>query len=340
MLSRPSRVADSAASLTRLARSAPEKPGVFWATTCRLTSSASGFPFACTPEDRLARRQLGPVDEDAAIEAARAQQRRVEHVGTVGGRDDDHQVAALEAVHLRQQLVQRLLALVVAAAETGAPRAADGVNLVDEHDGGRALLGVAEQIADARRAQPHEHLDELRGADGEERHARLSRHRPRQQRLARAGRPDQENAARHLPAQALEAIRLLEELHHLLQIALGGLQPRDVVEGDVHRRRLVELAALVLEHAAEWIARSEHRLRPARHPDPEPDDERPRQQREQELHREGLLLAVHVDLHAFLPKQRQQRRIVGGGGGVHASARRGRPPSRDSSRWRRALRRS
>ena len=38
---------------------------------------------------------------------------------------------------------------------------------------------------------------------------------------------------------------------------------------------------------------------------------------EHELHREGLLLAVHVDLHAFLPKQRQQRRIVGGGGRVH-----------------------
>ena len=48
MLSRPSRVADSAASLTRLARSAPENPGVFSATRCRLTSGASGLPLACT----------------------------------------------------------------------------------------------------------------------------------------------------------------------------------------------------------------------------------------------------------------------------------------------------
>jgi hypothetical protein len=131
------------------------------------------------------------------------------------------------------------------------------------------------------------------------------------------GGPDEENAARHLPAQALEALRLLEKLHHLLQIALGGLQARDVLEGDVDRSRLVELAALVLGHAAEWVAGAEHRLRPARHPQPEPDDERPRQEREQDLQSEGLLLAVHVDLHALLTQQRKQRRIVGGERRVH-----------------------
>ena len=36
------RAANSAASLTRLARSAPEKPGVPRAMTCGFTSSASG----------------------------------------------------------------------------------------------------------------------------------------------------------------------------------------------------------------------------------------------------------------------------------------------------------
>ena len=118
MFSRPSRVADSAASLTRLARSAPEKPGVLPATTSQVDVERQRFPLGVHVEDGLACGQLRPIDEDATIEAARAQQRRIEHVGTVGGRDDHHQVAALEAVHLRQQLVQRLLALVVAAAET------------------------------------------------------------------------------------------------------------------------------------------------------------------------------------------------------------------------------
>ena len=40
----------------------------------------------------------------------------------------------VEAVHLDEQLVERLLALVVAAAEAGAAVAADGVDLVDEDD--------------------------------------------------------------------------------------------------------------------------------------------------------------------------------------------------------------
>jgi hypothetical protein len=46
---------------------------------------------------------------------------------------------------------------------------ADGVDLVDEHDAGRVLLALLEQVADARRADADEHLDEVRAADREER---------------------------------------------------------------------------------------------------------------------------------------------------------------------------
>jgi hypothetical protein len=44
--------------------------------------------------------------------------------GPVGGRDQDDVVLHLEAVHLDEQLVERLLALVVTAAEAGAAVAA------------------------------------------------------------------------------------------------------------------------------------------------------------------------------------------------------------------------
>src|SRR5213594_286985 len=71
------RAASRAASLTRLARSAPEKPGV-------------------------------PRDDDLAVEAPGAQQGRIQHVGPVGGRDENDALVGLEAVHLDQQLVQRL----------------------------------------------------------------------------------------------------------------------------------------------------------------------------------------------------------------------------------------
>jgi hypothetical protein len=46
----------------------------------------------------------------------------------------------LEAVHLGEDLVERLLALVVAAGDARAALPADGVDLVDEDDARRRLL--------------------------------------------------------------------------------------------------------------------------------------------------------------------------------------------------------
>ena len=66
-------------------------------------------------ENLLAAADIGQSDHHLAVEAAGAQQRGVQHVRTVGGGDDDNAVIDLEAVHLYQQLVQGLLALVMAA---------------------------------------------------------------------------------------------------------------------------------------------------------------------------------------------------------------------------------
>src|SRR6202043_2348092 len=112
----------------------------------------------------------------------------VEHVGPVGGGHDDDALVRLEAVHLDEELVQGLLALVVPAAEAGAAVTADGVNLVDEDDAGCVLLALFEQIAYPAGADADEHLDEVRSADREERHIRFARYRASQQRLSRAGR--------------------------------------------------------------------------------------------------------------------------------------------------------
>jgi hypothetical protein len=146
-------------------------------------------------EDLRAALAVGAVDGDLAVEAAGAQQRRVEDVGPVGGGDQDDVVLRLEAVHLDEQLVERLLALVVAAAEAGAAVAADGVDLVHEDDAGAVLLGLLEQVAHAGGADADEHLDEVRAGDREERHARLAGDGAGEQRLAgarearRAARP-------------------------------------------------------------------------------------------------------------------------------------------------------
>ena len=230
------RAASSAASLTRFIRSAPEKPGVPRAITLRSTSGASGTLRTCTLQDLLAADDVGVRHHDLAVEAAGTQQRRVEHVGTVGGGDDDDAFVGLEAVHLDEQLVQRLLALVVAAAEAGAAMAADRVDFVDEDDAGRVLLGLLEHVAHAARADADEHLDEVGARDGEERHVGFAGDGAGDQRLAGAGRADQQHAARNASAEALELLRVAQELDDLLQVLLGLVDAGDVLEGDAAMR--------------------------------------------------------------------------------------------------------
>ena len=216
--------------MTRFARSAPEKPGVPAASVSRSISASIGLPLACTSRILPAADAVGPVDDDLAVEAAGAQQRGVEDVGPVRGRDQDDVVLQLEAVHLDEQLVERLLALVVAAAEAGAALAADSVDLVDEDDARGGLLGLLEEVAHARGADADEHLDEVGARDREERDAGLARDRAREQRLTGAGRPVEQHAVRDARAERLELLRVLEELLDLLELLHGLVDASDVLE--------------------------------------------------------------------------------------------------------------
>src|SRR3546814_20805769 len=54
----------------------------------------------------------------------------------------------------------------------------------------------------------------------------------RSQRLAGARRADQQTALRDLAAEALELLRVAQELDDLLQLLLGLVSAGDVVEGD------------------------------------------------------------------------------------------------------------
>ena len=184
-------------------------------------------------QDALAAGQVRLGHHDLAVEPARAQQRRVEDVGPVGGRDDDDAALGVEPVQLDQHLVQGLLALVVAAAETRAAVPAHGVDLVHEHDGRGVRLGLLEQVAHPGGTDTDEHLHEVRPGDRVERHAGLAGHGPGQQRLTGAGRPVEQHALGDLGPDGLEFGRILQELLDLLQFL-----DRLVGPGHVGERRL------------------------------------------------------------------------------------------------------
>ena len=109
------------------------------------------------------------------------------------------------------------------------PRPAERIELVDEDDARAPCARLLEQVAHARRADAHEHLDELRAGDREERHAGLAGDGLGQQRLAGAGRADQQDALRACGRRAgHSSCGFLQEIDDLLELVLGFVDAGDV----------------------------------------------------------------------------------------------------------------
>ncbi len=182
-------------------------------------------------QDFLAAREIGIRHYDFAVEPAGTQQCRIQNVWAVGRRNQNDAFVRLEAVHFDEQLIEGLLALVIAAAKAGAAMPADRIDFIDEDDAGRILLGLFEHVAHAARTDAHEHLDEVRARDGEEGNVRLARNRTREQGLARARRAHEKNALGNPSAQTLEFLRVAKKVDDLLQIVLGFIDAGHILEG-------------------------------------------------------------------------------------------------------------
>ena len=258
-----------AASLAMLARSAPVRPAVWRAIAPRSTSEPSGLSGVWTL--RIASRPTTSGGETKIWRSKRPGR------SSAGSSFSSRLEAAMtttspleaEAVHLDQELVERLLALgVVVRAALGA----DGVDLVDEDDRRRGLAGLAEQAPDARGAEAGEHLDEARGRLREELRAGLVGHGLGQQRLAGAGRAVQQDALGHLRAELAEALRVPQEVDDLLQLGLGLVGAGDLVPLDRAGGVGLDLLRLGLRH---------HLHRPPQEEDDQAhEDERPPQEDE------------------------------------------------------------
>ena len=266
------------------------------------------------PEDRLAAVPVGRLHGDAPVEAARTQQRLVEDVRTVRRRDHDHAGRGVEAVHLGEDLVQRLLALVVAAAEARdarRARAADRVELVDEDDRRRGLLGLGEQIAHTRRTDTDDRLDELRRRHREERHVRLAGDGAGEQRLAGAGRPREQHPVRNTRAEPAVLLGVAQEVDDLAELLLRLVDAGDVGEGHTIAGRLVATRPRAAELAEDVL----HPAGAARRIDDQPDQQDRRSEPDEQglpPRRAGLeRLGVDDDL---LPLQELRERVRVGEG--------------------------
>ena len=103
------------------------------------------------------------IHMNLAIKTSCTQQGRVEHICTVCGCEDNHTRVRAKAVHLCQQGIQRVLALVIAShRRILRTSTAHSIDLVDEDDTRTLGLRLLEEVANTRGTHAHEHLDEIR----------------------------------------------------------------------------------------------------------------------------------------------------------------------------------
>ena len=81
-----------------------------------------------------------------SVKSARSHKSAIQDVGSVGGCNDNDAGVALKAVHLCQQLVEGLLALIIATTNSSASRSANSVNLIYKDNAWCILLGLQANI--------------------------------------------------------------------------------------------------------------------------------------------------------------------------------------------------
>ncbi|CAM3128500.1 hypothetical protein MYSI104531_19690 [Mycobacterium simiae] len=236
-------------------------------------------------------RQVGVGHRDLTVEATGPQQRWVQDVGPVGRGDQDDAGTVAEAVHLDEQLVERLLTLVVTAAQPGAALTTDRVDFVDENDARTVLFCLLEKVAYAGGADADEHLDEVGAGDREERYPGLPGHGAGQQGLAGAGRAVEQHTLGDLGAQRLVARRVLQEVFDLVELLDRLVDPGDVGErglrhvlGQLFGTRLAEPEA----HPGAALHAGEHHE--------QPHQQQQRQHVHQQLTQDAALVHDGADL--------------------------------------------
>src|SRR5271165_5333073 len=130
--------------------------------------------------------------------------------------------------------------------------ASDRINFVNENDARGVLLALFKQIAHAAGAHAYEHFHEIGTGNREERNVCFTRDGSSQQRFARSRRPDEQHALGNAAAQLLKLLGILQELNDLLQLFLGFVAARHILEGRLFllrrkqsRARLSEAERLV-----------------------------------------------------------------------------------------------
>src|SRR3989344_2486803 len=106
-----------------------------------------------------------------------------------------------------------------------------GVDFVDKDNTGGFIFTLLKQIADPRSANPHNHLNKIRTADGKKWNPGFARHGFSQIRFARSGGAHQEYALGDSATQSAEFTRVFQKLYHFTKFCFGLFYACDIGKG-------------------------------------------------------------------------------------------------------------
>ena len=248
------------------------------------------------------------IHHHLAVKAARSQEGRIQHVGTVGGRQHNDAGIALKAVHLREDLVEGLLPFVIAAPHPGAALTAHSVNLVNEDQAGGVVLRLLEEVPHPAGSHTHKHLHELGAGEGKKRHPGFPGNGFGQQGFAGARWPHQQSAFGNTGPHRGEALRRLQEGDNFLEILFGLFHAGHVIEGDTGFRLHHEAGLGLAELHGLSRATGEAAGAPGQEDQGTNEQQRQQQITQHPPHRRGWPWRMDIKADVLLPQLIQQIR--------------------------------
>ena len=98
------------------------------------------------------------ANNNLTVKPSWSQQCWIKHIGTVSCGNNNNAVVGFKTVHLYQQLVECLFALVVATTKTGTTMPPHGINLIDKDDARRLFFRLLKHVAHTRGANTNKHF--------------------------------------------------------------------------------------------------------------------------------------------------------------------------------------
>ena len=105
--------------------------------------------------------QIRFFHDNPSVKTSRTKQCLIQNFRPVCRTKNDDSLGRIKSVHLGKELVQCLLALIIAAAILGITAFSDGIDLIDKNNTWRHLLCLFEKVTDTRSTDTNKHFHKI-----------------------------------------------------------------------------------------------------------------------------------------------------------------------------------